>query len=439
MYNFPVLSQKIRVKVHRVDLAYRERTNRQKQVLIVPRMSWIEGVGDEVTIAATIIAVLSIILVAWVSTGIRDIPFIRVVVVQLTRRRRQAEETVESHEDDLLVQHPDNATEAEPDPVAEPVTQGVESDAAEGPVDRTDSNTNIAETEANDEAETETNNKNEDSIDEEDVAPSTVENLSATELRQRRLEFYKDSSSTDGRNQVTDQTLESKNSVDEKSVKDRSSSNGKSKEAEIKSPHQKSLSDLASSLLSTELENSRRGRTESRQSEGESENQPRGSGNQSSETVDEIRVRLKYLNDTQRLVKASPSDTIGNFRRKHFTAELSESKLIRFIFNGQDLRNDNSTLQACNIIDNSVVHCLITQQREQQGQSVNHQDEGLFDIGIFMFPLFGILLGIVWYLRFMYRQFFNVTSTLTLGGITFLYVAAFMSSLRANRPHQHLE
>ena len=120
-------------------------------------------------------------------------------------------------------------------------------------------------------------------------------------------------------------------------------------------------------------------------------------------------------------------------------AELSESKLVRFIFNGQDLRNDNSTLRACNIMDNSVVHCLITQPQQQPTQAANHQDDGLFDIGLLMFPLFGILLGIVWYLRFMYRQFFNVTSTLTLGGITFLYIAALMSSLRGNRPHQHLD
>ena len=127
------------------------------------------------------------------------------------------------------------------------------------------------------------------------------------------------------------------------------------------------------------------------------------------------------------------------FFRKHFTSELSESKLVRFIFNGQDLRNDNSTLQACNIMDNSVVHCLITQPQQQPAQAANQQEDGFFDIGHLMVPLFGVLLGIVWYFRFMYRQFFNVTSTLTLGGITFLYIAALMSSLRGNRPHQHLE
>jgi hypothetical protein len=124
--------------------------------------------------------------------------------------------------------------------------------------------------------------------------------------------------------------------------------------------------------------------------------------------------------------------------RRHFSTELSESKLVRFIFNGQDLRNDSSTLQSYNISDNSVVHCLITQPRPEQNDPNHGDDEGL-DIGMFMFPLFGLLLGIVWYMRFMYRQLFNVTSTLTLGGITFLYLAAFMSSLRGPRNHEHID
>lgn len=396
-------------------------------------MSWIEGVGDEVTVSVIIIAVLCIILVAWISTGIRDIPFIRVVVVQLTRRHTQTERPIESHEDNLLIQQSDSVTEEQAnDTVIEPVTQGevAETDVDDNLNDRTDGSTLKVETETD---EAETSNPKEDSVDEEDVAPAAEENLTSTELRQRRLEFYGSSSSKDSGSPVSDKTAESKTSDSETSLKDSASSKERSEGIENKCGYEKRLPDL----LSAESEKSRTEETESKQSEHQNESNDDQSA--AGETVEEIRVRLKYLNDTQRLVKASPTETIGNFRRKHFPAELSQSKLIRFIFNGQDLRNDNSTLEACNIIDNSVVHCLITQPREQQSQSANLQEEGLFDIGIFMFPLFGILLGIVWYLRFMYRQFFNVTSTLTLGGITFLYVAAFMSSLRANRPHQHLD
>lgn len=123
--------------------------------------------------------------------------------------------------------------------------------------------------------------------------------------------------------------------------------------------------------------------------------------------------------------------------RRHFEEELSQSKLVRFIFNGQDLRNDASTLQSLNIGDNSVLHCLVTQQPETR--DTRNMEDGSFDVGVFMFPLFGLLLGIVWYMRVMYRQFFNVTSTLTLGGITFLFVAALMSSFRGHRPHEHVD
>uniref|UniRef100_A0A8W8NHP0 Ubiquitin-like domain-containing protein n=1 Tax=Magallana gigas TaxID=29159 RepID=A0A8W8NHP0_MAGGI len=78
-----------------------------------------------------------------------------------------------------------------------------------------------------------------------------------------------------------------------------------------------------------------------------------------------ITVRLKYLNETQRNVTAAPNVTIGQFRRDHFATELSQNKLVRFIFNGQDLRNDSNTLQNYNIGNNSVVHCLITQVNQQ--------------------------------------------------------------------------
>lgn len=277
-------------------------------------MSWIEGVGDEVTITLALIAVLCIILVAWISTGIRDIPFIRVVIVQLTRRRQQPAETVESLEADLLVQHPDTTseTEVDNDTSAQPTTQEVPADETKVPPDRTESDSvNVGEAGTSD--KTEDGNIDEARGSVEDVAPETVENLTATQLRQRRLEFFKDFSAGDGRDLVTDQCSESKNSADEKCVKAKLPSNDKSKESEIRTPQQKSLSDLASSLLSSELENSRKEQAES--GDRETQSVPREDQSTETETADEIRVRLKYLNDTQRLVKASPSETIGNFRR----------------------------------------------------------------------------------------------------------------------------
>lgn len=125
------------------------------------------------------------------------------------------------------------------------------------------------------------------------------------------------------------------------------------------------------------------------------------------------------------------------FYRKHFSSELEQSKLVRFIFNGRDLQNDSSTLESYNICDNSVLHCLITQRQQNETRQMDN-DNG-FDIGMFMFPLFGLLLACIWYLRFTYRQLFNTTSTLTLGGITFLFVAAFISTLQRPANHEHID
>lgn len=123
--------------------------------------------------------------------------------------------------------------------------------------------------------------------------------------------------------------------------------------------------------------------------------------------------------------------------RAHFAPELGENKLVRFIFNGQDLRNDTLTLQAYNIIDNSVIHCLITQANRTVPQTqLDHHGE--FDIGRLMFPLFAVILGIIWYLRFSYRQYFNATTTLSLVGISFMFLMSYIASWN-RAPREHLD
>lgn len=114
---------------------------------------------------------------------------------------------------------------------------------------------------------------------------------------------------------------------------------------------------------------------------------------------------------------------------------------MRFIFNGQDLRNDLSTLRAYNIRDNSVIHCLITQnqQSSQPASSSRRGDEDL-EIGTMVFPIFGCALMLIWYLRFFYKQYFSAVSTVSLAGVSFIYIMALLSSIRGRRQaRQHLE
>ena len=121
--------------------------------------------------------------------------------------------------------------------------------------------------------------------------------------------------------------------------------------------------------------------------------------------------------------------------RRHFAAELAENFIVRFIFNGQELRHD-ATLQSYNVQDNSVIHCLLSNQNNHSPRR-DDQEQADLDIGRWMFPLFGLLLGLVWYYRIVYRNYFNAPTTLSLIGITFLYFTTLLATLRQDEDQVH--
>ena len=285
------------------------------------RMSWIEGIGDEVTITFAVLAILFVITVAWLSTGIRDIPFIRVVVVQLTRRRRQ--NVVDSGDRDPLVQPSDNETEVglQRDGVLEPVAPAEENvENVENVNDRTNTDCSAPKSDEVLDSESTTNENvaetSDNSNEVENVASSeTIVPPTPTELRQRRLDFYKDASQTSSgsSNKSYDLFKQRTLRADNEASKDLPKESGEG------SPHPTSLSERTTNL-SVESDISQSERVVPLQAGVDRESQSSDShvaAGQATEgeTDAEIRVRLKYLNDTQRLVKTSPSETIGNFRR----------------------------------------------------------------------------------------------------------------------------
>lgn len=94
------------------------------------------------------------------------------------------------------------------------------------------------------------------------------------------------------------------------------------------------------------------------------------------------------------------------------------------------------------MLDNSVIHCLITQNRQEEetsGPPQRGEEEGP-QMGELLYPVFGLILGLVWYMRFSYKQWFNAVSTVSLAGVSFVYLLAFFSSIRHRRqPRQHLD
>ncbi|KAG7213529.1 hypothetical protein KM043_002791 [Ampulex compressa] len=81
------------------------------------------------------------------------------------------------------------------------------------------------------------------------------------------------------------------------------------------------------------------------------------------DNVNEISIKLKFINDDQKVVTGSLKEMLGDFKRRHFEIELAAQKLVRLVFNGRVLQPDSQTLERCGLSNNCVVHCLVHQPR----------------------------------------------------------------------------
>ncbi|CAI9724656.1 and ubiquitin-like domain-containing 1 [Octopus vulgaris] len=183
---------------------------------------------------------------------------------------------------------------------------------------------------------------------------------------------------------------------------------------------------------------------------------PVSSEQNSSETVAEeekeerkekqVKIKLMYLNNTQRIVDAYLSDTIGAFRQSHFRKELSDNKMVRFIFNGKALGNDTSTLSSCNVKGNSIIHCLITPSLARRNEeSTSNQagaafvpppiNEGRQETFIerVVYPFLIILFAIIWYQQFAFEDSFIYSSIMPLLGVVLFLLAMSLAFFRAIR------
>lgn len=379
-------------------------------------MSLIEGFGDEVTIFLGILLVLFIICLAWISTNIRDIPFFSVIIIELTHRRNRNTENTNQTEglSSSEANPPNQSSQNNAENVVEDIIPQSETTSLDNEQSSTIADEVSSVNSQNGEEEETHENPNTDINVTQDTKTDSTDSsqqLDETELRHRRLNFFQ------GKNESS--TISNPQTV----VADSLNLN-QEQGSPVLSPVTEPINRQQESVpLSAENET-----VHSRETDSE---------------TGLITVRLKYLNETQRNVTAAPNVTIGQFRRDHFATELSQNKLVRFIFNGQDLRNDSNTLQNYNIGNNSVVHCLITQVN-QQAPPPRQENQGSFDFGVVVLPIFGLLLCFVWYLRFEYRHFFTATSTFMLIGLTFLFIAAVLASWDSQRhreriPHQHID
>lgn len=110
---------------------------------------------------------------------------------------------------------------------------------------------------------------------------------------------------------------------------------------------------------------------------------------------------------------------------KYFPGQESQMKLI---YQGRLLQDPSRTLRSLNITDNCVIHC----HRSPPGAAVPGPSGSLappateppslgVNVGSLMVPVFVVLLGVVWYFRINYRQFFTAPATVSLVGVTVFF------------------
>ncbi|KAK1786680.1 hypothetical protein P4O66_016997 [Electrophorus voltai] len=152
-----------------------------------------------------------------------------------------------------------------------------------------------------------------------------------------------------------------------------------------------------------------------------SETQVSSSGDVPSDTARNMVLRLKFLNDTERVAQVNPDDTIGYIKSTYFAGQEHQ---VRLIYQGQLLQDDTQTLASLNLADNCVLHCHISQHAARGGSPGTHAADQVhvaLNVGSLMVPLFVLMLSVLWYFQFQYRQFFTAPATASLVGITIFF------------------
>ncbi|CAD5215830.1 unnamed protein product [Bursaphelenchus okinawaensis] len=83
-------------------------------------------------------------------------------------------------------------------------------------------------------------------------------------------------------------------------------------------------------------------------------------------------VKLKFMDDTEKEVRCNLLSTIDDFKKTHFVSQVADGKVIRLIYKGQLLRDDNKTLSAYGVHNDCVIHCHIGSRPYTQESALNN-------------------------------------------------------------------
>ncbi|KAM9306027.1 transmembrane and ubiquitin-like domain-containing protein 1 [Gastrophryne carolinensis] len=141
-----------------------------------------------------------------------------------------------------------------------------------------------------------------------------------------------------------------------------------------------------------------------------------------------ITLRLKFLNDTERLLSVRLSDTIMDIKRLHFPG--AESR-VRLIFQGQLLRDDAQTVASLQLTNGCVLHCHVSQQALPPRHAPTDPPDVPLNIGSFLVPLLLLILALLWCSRFLSPHVFTAPATACLAAITLLVTVIAWATYRS--------
>ncbi|XP_029443091.1 transmembrane and ubiquitin-like domain-containing protein 1 [Rhinatrema bivittatum] len=133
-------------------------------------------------------------------------------------------------------------------------------------------------------------------------------------------------------------------------------------------------------------------------------------------------LRLKFLNDSERLIRVRPEDTLSYIKRTFFPGQ---EHLVRLIYQGQLLRDDAQTMASLHLANNCVLHCHISPHAAPQGPSGaragGEQAAPSLNMGNLMVPLFLLMLALLWYCQVQYQHYFTASATVCLASVTVFF------------------
>ncbi|XP_069816766.1 transmembrane and ubiquitin-like domain-containing protein 1 isoform X2 [Dendropsophus ebraccatus] len=144
-------------------------------------------------------------------------------------------------------------------------------------------------------------------------------------------------------------------------------------------------------------------------------------------SADTITLRLKFLNETERVVNVRLTDSVLNIKRSQFPGQESR---VRLIYQGQLLRDDGQTVGGLQLSDGCVLHCHLSQHASAAAAGGGEPALEAVNIGSLLLPLLLLLLGGGWCCHFQYPQLFTNTATACLAAMTLFVLVLVFSAYR---------